>query len=544
MTDGTLHTPAHELSQEAERSRLAHAARVARIQQELLDRPVDMKSQMGRDRSLRLRMAENLWNIIEAAQERSSLVTRRAVLHAANKGRPEDSTKRAPLYLCDPKLEMAEKLKRAERLTHDPRKYVELAQATAVLLGVEKNTFFLDLFDGTKFAAELESDLPLEDPQREAWSTLLDWLQRRTRSISEDFALRRYFTRQMGWGLQFRDGKFEKGSSVAQEPTAFLGWVEPGPPRYGIFRFSVCDPRDSNPDEYTEEEVARFSDFVERRAHEVRVKVHTVLVLHLVIAPRENGGAVAPYLRMRCVTYVVADEYPSALEPFLANPPQRGQVIAMCYRAIASGNKGAHKQLPALLLPKSQSQGPHHSVPILEFEIGEREISGSYFDWYGFGFESGTLMIRDDLPSVPSALISDDPFDAPRTILPLGEGTLDILNFDISRYMVEEEWKNRKLKDSSDELPESLIALPWPFAETWLNGDDGTRKQLDEIAAKLNPFKSRTMLAAVDRACQVSDHEKTPISQLRDSARELTMALEKVIVDAEAQRDANLRKSL
>jgi len=544
MTDATSNVPAHELSQESERQRLARAARIARIKQELLDRPRDMKSQMGRDLRLRLRVAENLWNIIEGAEERSSLVTRRAVLHAANKGRPEESTKRAPLYLCDPKLEMSTKLLRAKKLTHDPRKYVELAQATAALLDLDKDIFLLDLFAGTKFEAEVENDLPLEDPQREAWSTLLDWLQRRTRSIVEEFDLRRYFTRQIGWGLQYRDGKFEKGSPFAEEPTAFLGWVEPASPRYGVFRFDVVDPKESMPDLYTKEDATKFAELIERRAHEVQVRVHTILVLHLVIAPQENGSAAAPYLRIRCVTDVVANEYQSALEPFLVSPPKRGQVIAKCLRAIASETRSKYKQLPALLVPKPQCQESHHSAAVLEFDVGESEMSGSYDDFYGFGFDTGTLMIRDDLPGVPSSLISNDPSEAPRMIIPLGEETLDILNLQTSRYMLEDRWKDDKPKDSFEILPESLTALPWPLAEDWLNGDEGSRKQLEEIAAKLNPFKSGSMLAALDRACQVSDHSKTPMNQLRASAEELTNALASVITDAESQRDQNLRKSL
>jgi len=85
MEDKTPNVPGHDLSQQAERDRQARAARVARINQDLLDRPREMKRQMGEQPSLRLRLriAENLWNIMEEAQSRSPAVTRATILHEA-----------------------------------------------------------------------------------------------------------------------------------------------------------------------------------------------------------------------------------------------------------------------------------------------------------------------------------------------------------------------------------------------------------------------------------------------------------------------------
>ena len=74
--------------------------------------------------------------------------------------------------------------------------------------------------------------------------------------------------------------------------------------------------------------------------------------------------------------------------------------------------------------------------------------------------------------------------------------------------------------------------------------DEARRKQIERIAANPTPFKAGTMLAALDRACQSSEQENTPIHQLRRSARDLAAALAAAIAEAEATRDANLRKSL
>jgi hypothetical protein len=545
MEEKTPNVPGHDLSQQAERDRQGRAARVARINQDLLDRPREMKRQMGEQPSLRLRIAENLWDITEAAQSRSPAVTRAAILHAAGMGRASESTKRAPYYLCDQTLPPAEKAKRAKQLTHDPSGYVKLARAAAMLLDLDdRDAFLLDLFAGTRFAAEIESDLPADDPQREAWATLLQWFQRHVQAIDDECDLRRYFARQLGWGLRLKDGKFQSGGSGVEEPSAFLGWVDAGYSRRGIFRFVDWDPREVMPDDYTAWDIANYEDLVSRNAYKLPVEVHTVLVLWLVLAQESAGGRVTPCLRVRCISYINAAEDWKALDGYVQKPVQKGRLIARCWRGIATRRDQPPTQLPASLLQQVVPNGRLQPAPVREFEIDESEFVFSDMETYGYGFHAGEVTLRDHLPEVPPSLLSDNPYDKPCVILPLGEDTLSILGLPVSGYMAEWMWKEAPQDKFAGPVPSILTALPEPLADAWLTGDEEARKRIEEVAASPTPFSARTMLAALDRACQSPDHEQTPIHQLRTSARKLTAALATAIAEMEAKRDANLRKSL
>ncbi|WPB86394.1 hypothetical protein [Sediminicoccus rosea] len=546
MGDKTPNVPGHDLSQQAERDRQVRAARVARINQDLLDRPREMKRQMGAQPSLRLRIAENLWNIMEDAQSRSPAVTRATILHEAGMGRASESTKRAPYFLCDPTWPPAKKAERAKQLTHDPSGYVRLARAAAKLLGLDDRDFYLvDLFAGTRFAAEIESELPPEDPQREAWATLLALLQHQARKISQEFDLPRYFARQTGWGLGYRDGKFQPGSGGAKEPSAFLGWVEAGSPRSGVFRFRLLDPKELYGPDCTPDDVANYEDLLRRGADELPVTVHTVLVLHLVLAPQGPGSAVAPCLRARCVSYILSADYSNVFEPYTGKQMQRGDVIAVCHRAIATRAESPLTRLPESLaagLVRSVSQQP---APKREFEIGEREMVYTHMsDCSGYGFDMGDVVLRDELHGIPPSLASVEPDDSPRIIVPLGEEALVILGLRISGFMAERNWTEAQPSKPVSAAPAILTASTVPLADEWLAQDEAGRARIAAIAANPTPFAAGTMLAALDRACQAPDHEQTPINQLRGSARELTAALATAIAEMEATRDANLRKSL
>lgn len=532
--------PSQDLSQQAERDRRLRAARLDRLRQELLDRPLKMKQPR-----IRLQMANNLWKIVEVAQNRTDAATRSAVLHEAGFGRKEEYSKRAPQYFCDPTLPLETKLKRAKSLTQDPRGYVKLARAAARLAGEDdEDAFLLDLVSGTNFAAEVESDLPAEDPQREAWATLQESLQRQARTISEKFDLQRYFIRQQGWGFRYKDGKFQRGGTETEEPSAFLGWVDVGRPRNGMFCFRHLDPREAYESDCTADDVTNYEDLVRRKAFELPVEVHTVLVLHLVLAPNGIGRAVVPCLRARCVSYITAAEYWNRLESFTGKAVTRGQVIAICHRGIATSTSLQTKLLPESLLPALQANGRRQRAPEREFEISETELVFRDMEFSGYGFEYGDVKLRDEVPGLPASLASDESSDRPRIILPLGEEALSVLSLQVSAYMAERTLEEARSAGSWSTKPVLLTALTEPLFEAWLAGNDERRKEIGETAKNPTPFQEGTMLAALDRACQSAEDEVAPPRLLWEAAHDLTVALANAIAVAEATRDANLRKSL
>lgn len=542
MIDQTPNVPGHNLSQQAERDKQTRAARSARIKQDLLDRPLEMKRQMSRQLSLRLRLAENLWDIVETARSQSSVVTRSAVLHRAGMGA---YGKRAEYFFCDPSWPKEKKAERAKKLTQHPRGYVRLAQKTAELLGIEDTDAFLfDLFSGTSFAAEIESELPPEDPQREAWATLLDLLQQQARKTSNEFDLPRYFARQTGWGLRYREGKFQPGSSGVEEPSAFLGWVEAGYPRRGVFRFRLLDPREAYGSDCTTDDVTNYEDLLRRGADELPVIVHTVVVLHLVLAPQGVGSAVALCLRARCVSYIISADYSSAFQPYTGKQMQRGAVIAVCQRAIATRTESLPKQLPESLTGGAVKALSHQFASDKEFEVGEGELVYRDMESSGYGFDCGDVVLRDELNGIPPSLASVEPYDMPRIIMPLGEEALGILGLRISAFMAERKWAEEQSSKPASAEPVILTALTQPLVDAWLAENEAGRARVSAVSANPTPFEPSTMLAALDRACQAPDQEKAPISQLRNSARELASALATAVADAEAARDANLRKWL
>ena len=463
-------TPGHDTSQQAERDRQARAARVAGLNHILLDRSREIKRHMSEQASQRLRVAENLWSIIEAAQRQSPTVTRAAVLHSAQMGRVAESTKRAEYYLCDPRLPPEEKARRATKLTRDPQGYVRLARATAALLHRDDtDAFLLDLFAGTRFAAEVESDLPLEDPQREAWATLLMGIQRRATAISDEFALPSYFVRQRGWGFRYENGRFLTGGREAEEPTAFLGWVDAGW-RRGLFSFRILDPRDLYGADCTPDDVATYEELVSAKADEVPVDVHTVLALHLVLAPQAAGGTVVPCLRARCLTYITVAQHWNLLQPYTGKPLQRGEVIATCDRALATRKARPVNSLPHSLNPSALAAGQPQQASLRDFEIGEHELTTfSVEALRSYGFDMGMVTLADAQPKVPPSLCSDEESDSPRVILPLGEEALSLLELPISSFMMELDWE----RSASSSLPASqrtaFTSLPYPIVRDWLN---------------------------------------------------------------------------
>jgi hypothetical protein len=544
MNEDTPNAPGHKLSQQAIRDQRARDAHVELMKQALLDRRQEFNRLMKQKDSLRLLIAGNLWNVVKAAGERDPGITRAAVLHEAGMGHPYESSKRAPYYFCDPSLDNQEKKKRAKKLAKNPLKYVELAKATARLLHRDdEDAFLLELFQGTPFVAEMQSDI--EDPQREIWDTLVSWLQQRTKKISEEFDLRRYFSRQTGWGLNYKDGCFTPGDGQAEEPSAFLGYVEAGYPRRGTFEFTAYDPRDLYGSDCTPEDIATYEDLMRRSGNKVKVDIHSVIVLHLVFAPKGVADAVIPCLRARCVSYLTTADHWDALEHFTGRSLPRGTLIAKCYRAIGTKSSDYATKLPACLIPEEAPIRYRTTANEHEFDISEAEIcfSDPYPNIIGLG-DTGSVRTNDILPGVPSTLISDSEDDSPHIILPLGEDALRLLSFPISRFMMDQISRDKEVKQSSNEECPILRKIPYGLSYSWLHGDDEERKKVEVISEKLTPFKEGTMLAALLRACRCSDHVGTPMNQLYKSVQDLTTALDKAINDAEAQLDADLRKSL
>jgi len=524
--------PPSARTEERERRRLS--ARRDRAEQALVE------NFMVQSKAQRLRLAENLWSIIKAAPS----VTQAAALHEAGFGRKEDSTKRAVNYLCDPEWSEERKRKRVQSLTKKPLGYLSIARAVARLANADnQDTYLLDLVAGTSFGAEVESDIVLEDPQRDAWAALEKFIQKHAQEISRESGLPLYFSRQQGWGLTFRDGHFRSGGRQAEEPATFLGWVEVGGPRSGLFLFRDVDPRDSGFD-CTPETIAEYKAIHAQNAYALKAYVHTILVLHLVLAPNGVGGAVVPSLRARCLTYVEAAEGSDRLMPFGGRPIHRGEVMAICHRGFAAPIVEDPYPLPACLVPTAQPRTSERQTKQREFLISERELRCNPMDFDFFGFDMASVEISDQVPGLPPSLVTDEEDEAPRVMMPIGEEPLSLLNLPLSRFMLERTHREAGGDASWEEAAKIITKLTFPLAEDWLKGDSETKARIKEISDVPGPYRSESsMLAALDRAFHSGGYTKDPYCMLRADARNLASELDIAIEEIEEKRSAKLWES-
>lgn len=532
---------------EAERLRRRLQARRERIMQAICDnsrlRPPE-----------RRRVAENLWRIMEEARSRRADATHARILHRAGRGDGTDSTKYGYNYLIDPDWPDAKRATRTKKLIQTLHSYREIAQAAAECAGLEdRDAYLLDLVRGTGIEAEIESSMPPDDPRREGWEALCRCIGLHADRIAQDYSLGRYFALQKGWQMSMRAGVFEPGAYRREEPTLFLGWVEPGWYRPGVLEFNMISPDDAYGADASDSDRAEFEKLSQPGALCVAVHVHSVVVLHLVLAPEGLGGAVIPCLRARCRTYVVAAERSPHLVPEGDEVVERGQILALLDRALLGPAALSGSRLPASL---TAGRAPAHRSPATVHDVEERELFVSPSDISGLVQDAAELRMEGDGPAVLAPFSGDD-WKAPHLIEPLGETALALLELPVSwtpmllsRNEDDQNWLAR-MQRAPRQVQQALV---FPQMAACLNEGEVGLQRATEIADRAAPFKAGSMLAALGRAMwsEPGDEAASGVHQedgqihvaLRRSASELTTALEVAVAKAEARWDAGLHQSL
>lgn len=532
---------------EGERLRRRSEARRERIVQAICDNSRLKPSE-------RRHVAENLWRIMEDVRRHRPDATHARILQHAGRGTGTDSTKYGYYYLVDPNWPATKKADRTGKLTQTLPRYREIAQAAAELAGFEdRDAYLFDLVRGTRIEAEIESSMPPEDPRREGWEALCRCITMHADKIAHDYGLSRYFALQAGWQMCFRDGSFEPGVYRREEPSVFLGWVEPRWHRRGTLEFTAIPPDDLYGTDTTEGDRVEFAELNQPGALDVQVHVHSVVVLHLVLAPEGTGGALIPCLRARCITYVASAESLPQLVPAGGKAVERGTILALCNRALLGPTALSASRLPdSLQVAKTPVGRPQATVHY----IGENELWVSPGSISGLLNESAHLTIEGDGPAVLAPFASEDG-DAPRLLEPFGESALALLDLPVSwtpMRLSQNEEDRRWLAQASRAPLHVQRGLVFFQADACLGGEQADLGRAAAIAARATPFRTGTMLAALGRAmwsepdaqaANASQHGEEPLyAALRRSTAELTSALDIAVRKAEAQWDAGLQQSL
>lgn len=120
------------------------SVRAAAIEAAIRARPMMKRA------SERLLVGENMWRILQRLED-SVGVSKSAVLREARLGRPEESTKRLPLYAVKVGLDEATRAERGKKLTQHAEKYKKLIEGAGKLSGIPEDELIAELFAGTSY---------------------------------------------------------------------------------------------------------------------------------------------------------------------------------------------------------------------------------------------------------------------------------------------------------------------------------------------------------------------------------------------------------
>jgi hypothetical protein len=96
----------------------------------VFDTKIKKRPLIQRD-SERVKIATNLWRILDELENGSRSISKRQVLHAAGQGKGTDSTKRLPYFAINPELSEEEIKKRVKRLTKKIAIYLNIIAAVS-----------------------------------------------------------------------------------------------------------------------------------------------------------------------------------------------------------------------------------------------------------------------------------------------------------------------------------------------------------------------------------------------------------------------------
>jgi hypothetical protein len=178
----------------------------------------------GKDRII---AARNLWLVLDRV-EREHGIKKARVLHEAGQGGASDSTKRLERFALRPEVSGEQALARAPKLTRSVAKYERIAEKAAMLAGLPRNAFLLDLLAGLpKYIASPAAPTVVE-PWAEPLSELLNAMGR---AIAHRHNLVSYFPFVARHALRLKAGwaGFEHGMDADPTPFDLGDGTDPAP---------------------------------------------------------------------------------------------------------------------------------------------------------------------------------------------------------------------------------------------------------------------------------------------------------------------------
>ena len=279
-----------------------------------------------KEESNRIKIATNLWWILEELERCSPNISRREVLYAAGQGSGTNSTKRLPYFAINPGLSDQVIKKKSNRLTKHISKYLAIVDAASDLVNKDKWVLRQRLIEGTSYSpshpSHIVPDAPSEDLEIEGWDDIATAIQDIAQKVSNKHHLPRFFERVRALGIEYNGGLRQrvhystKQCDLQNTPMPALIRDEdlpPGPIVY-LGEIRVCDDIPCTmrlkPGYSGGEKERELKSSVEAVVRDVSVKgaATPVLHAHIGLLPLGRRNVVAPALLLRPETYVRSAE--------------------------------------------------------------------------------------------------------------------------------------------------------------------------------------------------------------------------------------------
>ena len=161
----------------------------------------DKDNKIMRKPSERLRVANNLWQILTDLENGVPPVSKKVVLREAGQGRDTDLTKRLPYFAVNPELSKEEPDKRASKLTQHIDRYVKLVRHAARLSGRNENVLIERLVEGTRYSWSPGDPESVEDLGLEGWRAVDEKIREVSKEIAGKHDLQGFFRRVLELGI-------------------------------------------------------------------------------------------------------------------------------------------------------------------------------------------------------------------------------------------------------------------------------------------------------------------------------------------------------
>ena len=132
----------------------------------------------------RLKLAENVWDLLEEAIRRKPTLTKAKILQQAGQGQSHESTKRLVYFAVDPALPVDKRDARSGGLRKHVAKYARIAKEAAALSGMNPHEATITLARGTRYERQVSeaSSAPFDNALADIQTALERLLEQMTAS--------------------------------------------------------------------------------------------------------------------------------------------------------------------------------------------------------------------------------------------------------------------------------------------------------------------------------------------------------------------------